>query len=213
MKSLTLAGLKLVCLGALSMLTLAFASGLRAHEVQPTIGDLTVAEGTATLVLRINLEAFLAGVDLDALDDINDAENAADYDALRALSGAEIAARAPQLLSDWNTLPLLAVDGAPVPLASPGVSVPDDIDFEFSRVAEWTLSGPVPRDAMTAILTWPSGSGAMVLRQQGVEDPFTGYLYGGDASPEVVLAEGGVSSVTALGRFWRAVTCFVRTGC
>ena len=176
---------------ALSTLAAVIATGLRAHEVQPTIGDLTVADGTATLVLRINLEAFLAGVDLDGLDDTNDAENAEDYDALRALPAGEIEARAPRLLEAWNALPLLQVDGVPVALESVAVAVPEGLDFEVARVAEWTLTGSAPDGAARAVVTWPDGGGAMVLRQQGVEAPFTGYLDGGEASPEIALGGGG----------------------
>ncbi|MFC6638081.1 HupE/UreJ family protein [Sulfitobacter sp. JBTF-M27] len=190
---------KLVLLATLSTLVMGFASGLRAHEVQPTIGDLTVADGQAELVLRINLEAFLAGIDLDAVDDTNDAENAGDYDSLRALSASEIAARAPELIEGWNALPLLVVDGQPVPLSSTEVQVPEDIDIELARVSEWTLTGLVPEDAQTVTVTWPDGAGAMVLRQQGVDEPFTGYLNGSETSPEIALAGGDAQS--GLGAF------------
>ena len=186
-------------LATLSTLVMGFASGLRAHEVQPTIGDLTVADGQAELVLRINLEAFLAGIDLDAVDDTNDAENAGDYDSLRALSASEIAVRAPELIDGWNALPLLVVDGQPVPLSSTEVQVPEDIDIELARVSEWTLTGLVPEDAQTVTVTWPDGAGAMVLRQQGVDEPFTGYLNGSETSPEIALAGGDAQS--GLGAF------------
>jgi len=188
-----------VLLATLSTLVMGFASGLRAHEVQPTIGDLTVADGQAELVLRINLEAFLAGIDLDAVDDTNDAENAGDYDSLRALSASEIAARAPELIEGWNALPLLVVDGQPVPLSSTEVQVPEDIDIELARVSEWTLTGLVPEDAQIVTVTWPDGAGAMVLRQQGVDEPFTGYLNGSETSPEIALAGGDAQS--GLGAF------------
>lgn len=174
----------------LSMLGLGFATTVKAHEVQPTVGDLTVEGGQATLVLQINLEAFLAGIDLDAVEDTDDAANAVDYDDLRALSGDEIAARAPQLLSGWNALPLLSVDGAAVPLSSVGVVMPEDVDIELARIATWTLSGSVPASAGAATVSWPAGAGAMVLRQQGVEAPFTGYLDGGETSQPIALAGG-----------------------
>ena len=176
---------------AFSALAGSFATGLRAHEVQPTVADLTVGEGVATLVLRLNLEAFLAEVDLDGLDDTNDAVNAEDYDALRALDAEEIARRAPGLLRGWNALPLLAVDGTAVPLTSAAMTVPEDVDIELPRTAEWTLRGPVPARADKAVVTWPDGAGAMVLRQQEVSEPFTGYLSGGETSPVIALRGGG----------------------
>ena len=105
----------------------------RAHEVVPTIADLTVAEGVADISLRINLEAQLSGIDLDVVEDTNDAENAGDYDSLRA-------------------------------------------------------------------------SGAMVLRQQGVEEPYTGYLEGGTQSPEIELAGGGQETA------WQAFLTYIPVG-
>ncbi|MGY9039839.1 MAG: HupE/UreJ family protein, partial [Rhodobacterales bacterium] len=62
--------------------TLVLSSGLagfaQAHEVLPTIGDLSSADGQATLDMRINLEAMLSGIDLDEVADTNDAENVSD---------------------------------------------------------------------------------------------------------------------------------------
>ena len=83
---------------AMSSALLLLATLVQAHEVQPTVGDLTIEGGVATLDLRINLEAFLANIDLDSVDDTNDAVNADDYDDLRALSSDVIKARAPDLL-------------------------------------------------------------------------------------------------------------------
>ena len=183
-------------LALIASLSSVLALPARAHEVQPTIADLTVAEGTAELILRINLEAFLAGIDLDAVEDTDNADNAQDYDALRALDAAQIAGRAPALLEQWNALPLLRVDGEAVELRSHSISVPEGVDIESPRITEWQLSGAVPDGAIGAVLTWPAGSGALVLRQQGVEDPFTGYLDGGQTSPEIALGGGGQQSGT-----------------
>ncbi len=197
---------KLAFVAAVSTLVLCFASSVKAHEVQPTIGDLTIADGQAELILRINLEAFLAGIDLDTVDDTNDAENAADYDALRALPGDDIAARAPDLLPSWNALPLVLVDGEPVALESADVTVPEDVDIELARVSDWTLRGKVPPNARTVEVTWPDGAGAMVLRQQGVAEPYTGYLDGGDTSPVISLSGGDAQSG------WAAFASYIPVG-
>jgi hypothetical protein len=191
---------------ALSTLAFGFASALRAHEVQPTIGDLTVENGQAALVLRINLEAFLAGIDLDQVTDTNDAENAGDYDSLRAQPAAQIADLAPDLLPGWNGLPMLVVDGQAAELRSVGVVMPQDVNIELARVAEWTLQADVPDGAQKVTLTWPEGAGAMVLRQQGVEAPFTGYLAGGETSPEIALAGGGAQTL------WQAFGSYIPVG-
>lgn len=165
------------------------SSPAAAHEVVPTIADLTVAEGRAELNLRINLEAFIAGVDLDTVEDTNDAPQAQEYDALRALSAQALAARAPELLDGWNALPVLSVDGVPVTLQSVSMTVPEGVDIELPRIAEWTLSADMPQGAAVT-MAWPSGGGDLVVRQQGVDAPFTGLVSGGSASPAITLAGG-----------------------
>ena len=118
--------------------------------------------------------------------------NAGDYDALRSLPAARIAARAPELLPNWNSLPLLSVNGAAVPLESVMIEVPEGIDAELPRDSLWRLEAAVPAGAEQVQVTWPDGAGALVLRQQGVEDPYTGYLAGGEKSPEIALSGGDV---------------------
>jgi len=187
---------KLTLLAALSSVLLLLAGHSRAHELQPTIGDLTVEDGTAELVLRINIEAFLADIDLDAVDDTDNAPNAGEYDTLRALPNQEIVDRASQLLDQWNALPLLSVDGTAVPLETVEISVPEGVNPELARISDWTLRGEVPGGAGAVQVTWPEGGGALVLRQQGVEDPFTGYLDGGDTSAEITLTGGNALTGT-----------------
>ncbi len=171
-------------------------SGLRAeaHEVLPTIADMTVADdGTISLDLRINLEAFLAGVDLDSVEDTDDDAAAADYDALRNLAPDALATRSTEIIASWNAHPLLSAEG-PVTLTQQALVIPGDVDFELPRVSEWTLVGQLPAGATGIVLNWPDGAGALVLRQQGVEAPYTGYLDGGQSSPEIALAGGDAQS-------------------
>ena len=185
---------------------LVWTSGARAHEVQPTIADLSVADGQVLLELRVNLEALLAGIDLDTVEDTDNAENAADYDDLRSLPPARIADRAPELLATWNALPLLSADGAPLTLDSLSVAVPEDVDPELPRASLWQLGAAPPAGTDSLQVTWPEGAGALVLRQQAVEEPYTGYLSGGETSPEITLAGGDAQSG------WEAFASYIPVG-
>ena len=178
---------------------------LRAHEVVPTIADLTVADGRAEMALQINLEAFLAGVDLDTVEDTNEAPQAADYDALRAMDAADLAARAPDLLTAWNALPVLSIDGTPVLLESVSVVVPEGVDPELPRVAEWVLQADAPSGSSFTV-AWPTGGGDLVVRQQGVEGPFTGLVRGGASSPAITL--GGGDQATG----WQSFMSYIPVG-
>ncbi|SDG16328.1 HupE/UreJ family protein [Sulfitobacter delicatus] len=185
---------KLAQLLVLSMALVWLTTSLRAHEVQPTIADMSVSENQLLLDLRVNLEALLAGIDLDEVEDTDNAENAGDYDDLRSLPGDRIADRAPELLATWNALPVLSINGAPVALSSVEVLVPDDVDPELPRASTWRLAADLPDRATQVQVSWPDGAGALVLRQQGVEDPYTGYLAGGGASPEIEISGGDAQS-------------------
>ncbi len=198
---------KLTLLGVLSSALLWGATlPAQAHELQPTIADLTVEAGQADMVFQLNLEALLSGIDLDTIEDTNNAENAQDYDDLRALPADAIAARVPDLLANWNGLPMLLVDGQVVALQSAALTIPQDVDIELARIAQWRLSAAVPQDASEVVVTWPDGAGAMVLRQQGVDQPFTGYLSGGESSPVISLAGGGAQTG------WQAFGSYIPVG-
>ena len=176
-----------------------------AHEVVPSIADLTVAGGQAELVLRINIEAQLSGIDLDVVLDTDSAENAADYDVLRALSNDAVAARVPDLVARWNALPILrTLQSGELSLVS--VTVPEVANAELPRISEVVLAGEVPRDATGIQLDWPQGAGNLILRQQGVDAPFTGLVSGGGSSGLITLAGGDAASG------WQSFVAYVPVG-
>ena len=176
-----------------------------AHEVVPSIADLTVAGGQAELVLRINIEAQLSGIDLDVVLDTDSAENAADYDVLRALSNDAVAARVPDLVARWNALPILRTLQS-VELSLVSVTVPEVANAELPRISEVVLAGEVPRDATGIQLDWPQGAGNLILRQQGVDAPFTGLVSGGGSSGLITLAGGDAASG------WQSFVAYVPVG-
>ncbi|MEM6887307.1 MAG: HupE/UreJ family protein [Pseudomonadota bacterium] len=188
---------KLLFFAPLSILSfLPVSNGALAHEVQPTIADLALApDGSVTMELRLNVEAFLAGVDLDDVTDTNEDAASGDYDALRALDAAALGAQLPDLIAAWNAHPL-AEAGAALSFAIVGVTIPEDVDFELPRQTELLLSAPLTADTSEIIVNWPDGAGALVLRQQGVDAPYTGYLDGGESSPAIAFAGGGAQSPT-----------------
>ncbi|SEJ08003.1 Hydrogenase/urease accessory protein HupE [Cribrihabitans marinus] len=164
-----------------------------AHEVTPTIGDFSVEDGTLRLELRMNVEAFLAGIDLDGLDDTDEAAESPDYDALRKLDAPRLQPRIRAFALDWlDRLDVQA--GGPVALSYEGASIPVVGNADLPRASTLLFTGPVPPGARALSLTWPDGAGALVLRQQGVEEPYTGYINGGETSPEIALAGGAAKT-------------------
>lgn len=195
--------IKLVLIVLLSSFTLLPA---RAHEVLPTIADITVRQGAVDLQLRANIEALLSGINLDDVGHTENAENSEVYDRLRALSDEDVAARATDLLSRWNALPLLRADGQPVLLEMTSVEVSEDVDVDLPRISQMKLRAVLPDSAAGVVLAWPAGAGPLVLRQQGVAEPYTGYLEGGSESPEIGVSGGGQQSG------WQAFAGYIPVG-
>lgn len=185
-------GFKLTFWTILSSLFLGLAvTRPAAHEVTPTIADLTVTDGAVALDLRLNIEAFLSGIDLDGLGDTDEADQSGRYDALRNLGPADLAARFETFFPGWN-LRLATGPGDPVPLNIAGLEIPGIGDADLPRASQLHLSGKLPPGTRELALAWPGGAGALVLRQQGVDEPYTGYIEGGGSSGPIPLGGGTV---------------------
>ncbi|MFQ6548212.1 HupE/UreJ family protein [Aestuariibius sp. 2305UL40-4] len=167
-----------------------------AHEVFPSIANFTAEEGTLSIEIATTAEAILAGIDLDGLEDTDAAENAADYDALRALPPEEIA---DQVEANWPEIAeniVITADGDPVLADLAGVEVEDVENFDLRRTTTLVLTAPLSVDAETVQIGWTRSYGDLTLRQNGVPDDvaFTQTLSGGEISPAIAIAGGTVQS-------------------
>ena len=162
-----------------------------AHEVTPTIGDLEVTDGALTLVLRLNAEAYMAGIDLDGIEDTDETDQSDDYDSLRALPPGALQARLEAFMPVWAQSIAIDVDGVRIPLDLVASEVGELGDIDLPRMSQVTLAGSLASDGSDLTLSWPSGAGALVLRQLGVDEPFTGFVQGGATSPVIELGGGG----------------------
>lgn len=191
--------LKLACLLLLSSLG---ATGLRAHEVQPSVSNFSHAAGVLRWELRLNGESFVAGIDLDGLSDTDLVAESGAYDALRALPPEVFA---PQLQAFFESyLSQLRIEaGAALELRVRDVTVPEIGNPDLPRLSVVVIDADLPPAHSQVQFFWPRGAGDLVLRQQGVEAPYTGYLQGGQSSPQIDLAGQGAQSGWQV--FWRFI--------
>lgn len=186
-------GLRVGILSLLSSLMLCLPMAARAHEITPTIADFEVSDGQLRLQLRLNIEAFVAGIDLDDRTDTNSSDKSADYDLLRNMAQDELDPMVRLFVEDW--LPTIQVQAAgPVHLQLEKLTIPQVGDASLPRSSVLELTGSVPGSARYLTLTWPERSGVVVLRQNAVPEPYTGYLLGGVRSPDIGLTGGAVQS-------------------
>ncbi|MGX9355310.1 HupE/UreJ family protein [Roseobacteraceae bacterium S113] len=168
---------------------IACVSGALAHEVRPTIGDLSAQSEGVRLELQLNVEAFVAGIDLDGLEDTNVAPQADDYDRLRALSPQDLEAEFAQTAARMAD-EIRVMDGdTALALSVAEVDVGPTGDPEALRDSRVIFTAPAANSGTLDVI-WPAGYGTLILRQMGVDDGFTGYLDGGDSSGAITITGG-----------------------
>jgi hypothetical protein len=166
-----------------------------AHEVTPGIANFQLFEDELQIEFRINAEALLAGINLDGLDDTNNAPGVGEYDALRALQGQALEQMIEARFDHMIGRVQVTLNGQPAALSMQRVDVQMVQTIELARAATILAAVPATR-ADTLDLTWPVGYGTLILRQNGVEAPYTGTLQGGDSSGPVPLSGGETLSAT-----------------
>jgi len=179
------------CFRALVLATSLWSGAAQAHEVRPTVGDLSLSGRSVTLELDLNVEAFVAGVDLDSTDDTNAVQQAELYDTLRGLPPEALADRfAPVAEEMARTIMLRRDDGSMLSLTFEGADLGPVGDVETLRDsrARFTAVAETPLTGLT--VTWPEGYGTLILRQMGVVEGYTGFLDGGMTSGRIATAAG-----------------------
>ncbi len=162
--------------------TLALTSAAFAHELRPSVMDVTVTSDRIVLDLEAAIEPFLAGIDQSAYQDTNDAPQAGRHDALRALEPDALAA---EIRANWPFLArgfLVTTDGTSVPLDLTGLAVPPVGNVAFPRDTRLQLEGALPPGTAPVTVGWIAEYGPLVLRQGDAETGYSGYLTNGQLS-------------------------------
>ena len=179
------------------MLILLFTFGAFAHEVQPAVADVFLSDDRITIKLEWVLEAPVAGIDLDGLDDTNTAENAPLYDELRALNPAEMEGAFRKAWPDIRNKISILAGNTSVVATLDAIRIPEIGNPTFARISEVELSAALANDGTPVIIGWTADLGPLVVRQQGVEDGYTAYLTSGTSSDPIPRSGGFAQSAVA----------------
>ncbi|NSX55128.1 HupE/UreJ family protein [Sulfitobacter sp. 1151] len=163
--------------------TLLFAVTAQSHEIDPTVTDVILDDGRVTLQVTLNLEAFVAGIDLETIENTDASENSADYDALRVLPPEDIRAEFMAYWSQMQSRLIVMSEGQMLQFELQSVEIPPVGNAELPRQSIVTMAADHPTNAPVQV-GWDRSLGSMILRQIGPdEDAFTGYLAPGQLSP------------------------------
>lgn len=161
-----------------------------AHELRPAIAELSFDGGAYRISVRLNLEAFLAGID-PLHRETKDSPAAESYDRLRALPPDALRAAFAAKQDDFAlTLSVLA-GGIRLPSKVLSLDVPPVGDLDVARQSTVVLGGSVPATADTLVLSWTESFGPVVVRLRAAPAPDgkpgevvqSAYLKDGTASP------------------------------
>lgn len=191
-------GLRMLRRALLSMALVFTVLPAQAHEIRPTIADIEVGDAQMTMSLRATLEALIAGIDLSAVGDTDDAPEAVEYDRLRALSPEELEAALRVAWPDIRDGFIIQSGEERLVPEIIAVEIAEVGDIELPREATLTIGATLP-DGDTGVQVGLAESfGTFVPRQiGGGDDAYEGFLDGGELTPELprgeVLTESAVS--------------------
>jgi len=140
--------------------------------------------------VRLNLESFIAGIDMTEVSDTAMSAEASTYDDLRAMDPTPLEAQFQAFWPQMANAITITADGVAVVPELTSVAVGPLGDVEVTRASEISFTATLPAGAQEVQVGWTKEFGVLVLRQMGVDAPYDGYLEAGALSDPIALAGG-----------------------
>lgn len=205
LKSLSSLAVSKVLLAAL-LSTLMAVTAARAHEVQPGVMDIEIHPQTMDVYIEWMLEAPVAGIDLENLEDTNASDREEEYLRLRALPPAEMEAA---FRAAWpglaEKLTFKAGETALTPEIT-SITVPEVGNIELSRTSTIALSLALPDGNDPITIGWTKDLGELIVRQRTIEDGYAAFLTPGQMT-DPIPREGGIQQ-----NFAQALVSYIGVG-
>jgi len=196
--------LRVVLLALLS--TLITVTHARAHEVQPGVMDIEIAQESITAFVEWTIEAPVAGIDLESIEDTNLSDQEDEYLRLRALPPAEMEAA---FQAAWpglaEKLTFKAGETSLAP-ALQSVTVPEVGNVEVARTSTIELSIPLPAGTDPIVIGWTADLGPLIVRQRTIENGYAGFLTPGQKSDPIPREGGSTQSA------WKGFVSYISVG-
>lgn len=168
--------------------TLILASNVAsAHEVIPSIVDFQVVDDKLEISLKASLEAFVAEVNLSDAVDINATPQAQRYDELRAFDAERLTKEFQSYWPTFSDLFRIVGNEQTIDVTLHSVAVPSEIPVELVRTSTLTISAPLPNEIEAVRFVTDAKIGDFIIRQNGVDAPFSGFISAGTSSPLIDL--------------------------
>lgn len=173
-----------------------------AHEIKPIVIDASLEDNTSLQwVMRLNLEASLAGIDAEH-DDTDDDPNTQTYNRLRALKAAELQVEFEERTADWAA-GFVIQDETGTALQNTVVSVVVEpaSDESVARDTLITVVTDLPVTSSSWLWQWQNSYAATIVRYNDSNDPAQNvahFVNVGDLSPEIRVREPQIKTPSAV---------------
>ena len=144
-----------------------FSLPASADMVRPALVEITAqADGRIILEIRASLEALLTGINAQ-YQNTQDAPQAAEYDALRQLSAAQLGQQFASFQPQFLRAIQLTANQQPISLNLDEVQIPPPGYTQVPRISRLSLSGQLPANSQTIQWYYPArfSDNAVRLRQ------------------------------------------------
>ncbi len=122
---------------------------------------------TLTLEIQLTLETFVAGIDLQGLDDTDNAPQAARYDELRAMDATELGRELQEIWPVRRATFLLMAGNTPLQADLGEIDIPDVGDSTLPRDSRIIVTAALPDDGTDVTVGWAAENGPLIIRQVG----------------------------------------------
>ncbi len=170
---------------ALVLSTLISVTPARSHEVQPGVMDIEIEGDTLRVYIEWMIEAAVGGIDLDGIQNTNDAANEEDYLRFRSLPPEDMA---EAFRAAWPDLSQKLTFRAGETALDPelvDITVPEVGNVEIARISTVELAIPLPPGDAPLVIGWTGDLGPLIVRQRTVENGYAGYLTSGALSDPI----------------------------
>lgn len=163
------------------------------HEIRPAVADVTVTAERAEIAITLTVEPILAGIDLSAVGNTDEAAASDLNDSLRALDPAALEARLRAAWAEVGDGFVVEVDGRAVIPTLEAADIPEVGNPDLPRDSRLTLIAPLPEGDAPVRVGLAPDYGEVVIRRVGVDDGYEGFLADGalsDPLPRVAARDG-----------------------
>jgi hydrogenase/urease accessory protein HupE len=141
-----------------------------ADVVKPALVEISVnTNGTYRIEVRASVEALLTGINA-RYKNTRDAPNAAEYDELRAMQAADLAAAFKPFESGFTRQVALTFDDVRVPLTVTRVDIPEPGYTKVPRISVIYLEGKVDRSVTRITWYYPARFGDNAVRVRQIDE-------------------------------------------